>query len=268
MQRTPRDLYLDLLIQVLTNMIYKDNSMYPLGRFRREVRLTGQDWPMFAHTMVGVRRLENLRELAQAVIDENIPGDFIETGVWRGGCCILLRGILAANGSTDRKVYAADSFAGLPPPDPLAYPADAGFDLSQYKQLAVPLDKVKENFASYGLLDEQVVFVEGASNLVANEQDRSRLQELLQALEQKQRLVELLGAYLDAKQEAVRVVIGLDEAQPSMRNLVLIGTPARVGGEVMGSLAVLGPPRIDYQHTITAVSYIARLFDKILNENE
>jgi len=161
MQRTPRDLYLDLLIQVLTNMIYKDNSMYPLGRFRSEVRLMGQDWPMFAHTMVGVRRLEDLRELAQAVIDENIPGDFIETGVWRGGCCILLRGILAANGSTDRKVYAADSFAGLPPPDPLAYPADAGFDLSQYKQLAVPLDKVKENFASYGLLDEQVVFVEG-----------------------------------------------------------------------------------------------------------
>jgi heat-inducible transcriptional repressor len=116
--------------------------------------------------------------------------------------------------------------------------------------------------------DSQVVFVEGASNLVANEQDRSRLQDLLQALEQKQKLVQLLSAYLDARQEAVRVVIGLDEAQPSLRNLVLIGTPARVGGEVMGSLAVLGPTRMDYQHTITAVSYIARLFDKILNENE
>jgi heat-inducible transcriptional repressor len=78
----------------------------------------------------------------------------------------------------------------------------------------------------------------------------------------------LLGAYLDAKQEAVRVVIGLDEAQPSMRNLVLIGAPARVGGEVMGSLAVIGPTRIDYKHTMTAVSYIARLFDQILNESE
>ncbi len=114
----------------------------------------------------------------------------------------------------------------------------------------------------------QVVFIEGAANLVAGEQDRQRLQELLKALEEKQKLVELLGAYLDAKQEAVRVVIGLDEALPSMRNLVLIGTPARVGGEVMGSLAVLGPPRMDYQHTITAVSYIARLFDKVLNESE
>jgi len=91
---------------------------------------------------------------------------------------------------------------------------------------------------------------------------------LLQTLEEKQKIVELLGAYLDAKQEAVRVVIGLDEALPSMRNFVLIGAPARVGDDVMGSLAVIGPTRMDYQHTMTAVSYIARLFDKILNESE
>src|SRR6476646_4498864 len=82
----------------------------------------------------------------------------------------------------------------------------------------------------------QVVFVEGASNLVTGEQDRQRLQELLQTLEEKKKIVELLGAYLDAKQEAVRVVIGLDEALPSMRNFVLIGAPARVGDDVMGSL--------------------------------
>ena len=59
-----------------------------------------------------------------------------------------------------------------------------------------------------------------------------------------------------------------EEAEPYLRNFVLIGAPARVGGEVMGSLAVIGPTRIDYQHTISAVSYIARLFDKILNETE
>ena len=114
----------------------------------------------------------------------------------------------------------------------------------------------------------QMVFVEGASNLVAGEQDRQRLQELLQTLEEKQKIVELLGAYLDTKQEAVRVVIGLDEAMPSMRNFVLIGAPARVGGEVMGSLAVIGPTRMDYQHAMSAVSYIARMFDKVLNESE
>ena len=116
--------------------------------------------------------------------------------------------------------------------------------------------------------DERSVFVEGAANLVSTEQDRQRLQDLLRTLEEKQKIVDLLNAYLDTKQEAVRVVIGLDQAMPSMRNLVLIGAPARVGGEVMGSLAVIGPTRIDYQHTMTAVSYIARLFDKILNESE
>ncbi len=139
---------------------------------------------------------------------------------------------------------------------------------SEYDRLMTSVEQLYRQGVLSGDESTQVIFVEGTANLVAGEQDRARLQALLQALDEKQKLVELLGAYLDAKQEAVRVVIGLDEALPSMRNLVLIGTPARVGGEVMGSLAVLGPPRMDYQHTITAVSYIARLFDKILNESE
>jgi len=139
---------------------------------------------------------------------------------------------------------------------------------SEYDRLMSSVEQLYKQGVLSADDSSQVVFIEGAANLVAGEQDRERLQELLQALEEKQKLVALLGAYLDAKQEAVRVVIGLDEAIPSMRNLVLIGTPARVGGEVMGSLAVLGPPRMDYQHTITAVSYIARLFDKVLNESE
>ena len=139
---------------------------------------------------------------------------------------------------------------------------------SEYDRLMTSVEQLYKQGVLSGDDSAQVVFIEGTANLVAGEQDRKRLQEMLQALDEKQKLVELLGAYLDAKQEAVRVVIGLDEATPSMRNLVLIGTPARVGGEVMGSLAVLGPTRMDYQNTITAVSYIARLFDRILNESE
>ena len=139
---------------------------------------------------------------------------------------------------------------------------------SEYDRLMSSLEQLYNQGALQTEQPAQIVYVEGASNLVANEQDRERLQQLLRALEEKQKIIELLGAYVDAKQEAVRVVIGLDEALPSMRNLVLIGAPARVGGEVMGSLAVIGPTRIDYQHTMTAVSYIARLFDKILNESE
>jgi heat-inducible transcriptional repressor len=139
---------------------------------------------------------------------------------------------------------------------------------SEYDRMMKSVEQLYRQGALTADETAQVVFVEGASNLVTGEQDRQRLQALLQTLEEKQKIVELLGAYLDAKQEAVRVVIGLDEALPSMRNFVLIGAPARVGDDVMGSLAVIGPTRIDYQHTMTAVSYIARLFDKILNESE
>jgi O-methyltransferase len=158
-----RQLFLDLLIKVLANTIYEDPSIHPdnTGSFQSELRSKGLDWPAVAHTMVGVRRLENVRELAQRALDEGIPGDFIETGVWRGGCCILMRGVLAANGIKDRKVYAADSFAGLPPPNPQAYPSDEGLNLHLLKELAVSLDEVKNNFARYGLLDDQVVFVKG-----------------------------------------------------------------------------------------------------------
>jgi heat-inducible transcriptional repressor len=114
---------------------------------------------------------------------------------------------------------------------------------------------------------QQAVFVEGASNLVITEQDKERLRQLLATLEEKQRIVDLLSAYLDVRQEAVRVVVGLEDTIPHLNNFVLIGVPARVGDEVMGSLAVIGPTRMDYEHTITAVSYIARLFDQFWNES-
>jgi heat-inducible transcriptional repressor len=112
---------------------------------------------------------------------------------------------------------------------------------------------------------EPNVYVEGAFNLLAAEQDKERLRHLLQALAEKERVAAVLNAYLDAQQEAVRVVIGLEQAAPDLRNFVLIGAPAHIGSEVVGSLAVIGSTRIDYQHTITAVSYIARLFDQLLS---
>lgn len=138
---------------------------------------------------------------------------------------------------------------------------------SEYDRLMASLEQLYRQGALEADDTTLMVFVEGAANLVAGETDRRRLQELLKTLEEKQKIVDLLSAYLHTKQEAVRVVIGLDDAQPSMRNLVLIGAPARSGGDVMGSLAVIGPTRMDYQHTITAVSYIARLFDKVLNDS-
>jgi len=159
-----RDLYIDLLIRSIVDAIYGDPMPGPWrvgNKFDRGPRTPGVLGPTTAHTMVGVDRLQNLRDLVQTALDEQIPGDFIETGVWRGGCCILMRGILAANQVDDRKVYVADSFDGVPPPKPHLYPADRGAEFHLHRELAVPLDTVKANFDRYGLLDDQVVFVKG-----------------------------------------------------------------------------------------------------------
>jgi heat-inducible transcriptional repressor len=140
----------------------------------------------------------------------------------------------------------------------------------EYQALMKSIERLYQQGALESNEANDVVFVEGAANLVTGEKDRQRLQEMLRTLEEKEKVIKLLGAYLDTRQEAVRVVIGLDEALPSssLQNFVLIGAPARVAGEVRGSLAVIGPTRLDYQHTMSAVSYIARLFDKLLNESE
>jgi heat-inducible transcriptional repressor len=139
---------------------------------------------------------------------------------------------------------------------------------SEFDRLMNSVEQLYKQGALAGEAGTQVVFVEGAANLVTGQEDRQRLQEMLKTLEEKEKVAHLLGAYLDVKQEAVRVVIGLDDALPSMQNFVLIGAPARSGADMVGSLAVIGPTRMDYQHTMTAVSYIARLFDRILNEVE
>jgi hypothetical protein len=111
--------------------------------------------------MVGDKRLANLRNLILILLEKNVPGDLIETGVWRGGSCILMRAILMAYGDAHRKVWVADSFDGLPPSNENLYPADAGSEFHNYVELVVSLDEVKNNFRNYGLLDNQVEFLKG-----------------------------------------------------------------------------------------------------------
>jgi O-methyltransferase/8-demethyl-8-(2,3-dimethoxy-alpha-L-rhamnosyl)tetracenomycin-C 4'-O-methyltransferase len=158
-----RGRYLHLLQRCLLGLIYEDPAQDPWsgGCFDRQARMLGRDWPLRAHSMIGKARMDNLRALAERAIRERIPGDFIETGVWRGGACIFLRGLLAAHGVEDRLVWCADSFEGLPKPDAERYPADAGDPHHTFAPLAVSLDEVKANFAHYGLLDDRVRFLKG-----------------------------------------------------------------------------------------------------------
>ena len=161
--RRMRGRYLQLMQDCLTGSVYEDPPLKVLGSeiFDSTLREYGWDWPSVAHSMIGRKRMGNLRTLTEHVFFDNVPGDLIETGVWRGGACIYLRAILEAYGVKDRRVWVADSFEGLPPPDTAAYPADTGDVFHTYQELAVPIEAVKRNFERYGLLDDQVRFLKG-----------------------------------------------------------------------------------------------------------
>lgn len=146
-------LYLNLMKRVLSDTLREDYDP------RVE---DGRGWPPSGYTMVGFKRLNNLQMCVEQVLRDGIPGDFIETGVWRGGATIFMRALLAAYGDTTRRVWVADSFAGLPKPDAAKYPTDLGDAHHELNELlAVSLEQVQANFARFELLDEQVVFLKG-----------------------------------------------------------------------------------------------------------
>jgi O-methyltransferase len=180
-----KELYLDLMKRCLTNSIYGYAEFAPVAPdskvkklvvealnkrgmqvvrpspFDAEKREMGKDWPPFAHTMIGFKRLNNIQQCIEEVIQNDVPGDLIETGVWRGGAAIFMRAVLKVCDVTDRKVWIADSFEGLPPPDPEKYPSDVGDLHSTWSELAVSLEQVKENFNRYGLFDDQIGILKG-----------------------------------------------------------------------------------------------------------
>jgi O-methyltransferase len=174
--------YLELIKDCLTFLLWEasDGSLVELNarqpivslaRMARRIaqwrkpqpslRETGMDWPARALTMVGRQRLDNVQWCVEQALAEQVPGDLLEAGVWRGGTTIFLRAILRAYGDTRRKVWVADSFRGVPRPDARRYPADRGYPLSSWRSLAVSLEEVRENFRRFQLLDEQVAFLEG-----------------------------------------------------------------------------------------------------------
>jgi len=163
-----RDQYLNLLEKSLLDIIYSPQvsesqswDAERAGQQASEAEIEeGKYWPARAHTMIGRKRLRNLRDALEVVLTEGVPGDFMETGVWRGGASIYAKGVLEAHGDSSRKVILADSFCGLPKPDP-QYSADQGDAHWEVDFLRVSKDTVARNFDAYDLLDERVIFIEG-----------------------------------------------------------------------------------------------------------
>ncbi len=79
-------------------------------------REKGLDWPLFGFTMTGRARLDKRQSLIEDVIDRDVPGDIVKTGVWRGGNMTLAQAVLHSRGAKDRHIWLADSFEGMPKP--------------------------------------------------------------------------------------------------------------------------------------------------------
>lgn len=150
-------LSLRLKDQVLGEAARRDWLLIKSRPFDAAKRAEGRDWPLFGYTMVGHKRLDNVQACIEEVVARGIPGDLVETGVWRGGTVIFMRAVLRALGDANRLVWAADSFEGLPKP---ASSSD-GQDLSAVDFLKVSMEDVKQNFRRFDLLDENVKFLKG-----------------------------------------------------------------------------------------------------------
>lgn len=175
------DLYLDLMKKAVTGALaprhfsldpaqrlvpdFKDklaqHGLVVVRELSEQEFEEGLGWPTDALTMIGRLRIENLYRCIVDVLKNDVPGDFIETGVWRGGSVIFMRAALKAFGATDRTVWVADSFEGLPAPNTEKYPADTGSNLHTIDELRVSLEQVQNNFRLLGLLDDQVKFLKG-----------------------------------------------------------------------------------------------------------
>jgi O-methyltransferase len=128
-------------------------STDPNGEHNYRERMFG-----FPYTMIGKSRLDSLQNMIETVLDEDIPGDFIEAGVWRGGASIFMRAMLDIKHDTERNIYVADSFEGLPPP---VMEQDRGLQFNLDPILSVGLDVVKSHFKRFGMLDDRVIFMKG-----------------------------------------------------------------------------------------------------------
>jgi O-methyltransferase len=126
-----------------------------------DLRRLGLECPAQAETMLSLKRLDNIQRCIVEILSTDVPGDVIETGVWRGGGVIFMRAALRVFGDSTRNVWVADSFQGPPPPKGAELPSDASESSHTVSYPPAPLAEVRTNFERYGLLDEQVQFLPG-----------------------------------------------------------------------------------------------------------
>jgi O-methyltransferase len=150
-----------ILFPIDTLLRKRNFALCKIKLVTEESRINGLDWPAKAKTMIGMKRLNNIEYCIKTIIDEQIDGDFAETGIWRGGSTIFMKAVLNELGIKNKTIWLADSFQGVPKPNETAYSDDKGNKLHKLKILKVSKQEVENNFKKFDLLDENIRFLQG-----------------------------------------------------------------------------------------------------------
>lgn len=153
--------YIQLMKKVILNSIYEDGPWI----------MDGHLWPKGkALTMIGTRRLNNLYMLIKTVLENDIKGDIIEAGCWRGGAMMFARSILNTYNQKNKKVYMCDSFSGIPPMPNSKYKQDKEaytFDILNYNPVENVYAMLKKLNLENGTIIVKGYFNETLKNIPA-----------------------------------------------------------------------------------------------------
>jgi heat-inducible transcriptional repressor len=110
---------------------------------------------------------------------------------------------------------------------------------------------------------ERKIYVDGASQIAASPDftDLGQVRELLHAIEEKDKLIELLSGCIESP-EPVHVELGLDKITNAGKNLAIVSATYSANDQVQGTLGIVAPMRMHYERVITAVAFMAQFFSE------
>ncbi len=152
-----KKIYMEPMIRFLTKCRVVIHRMIPVESSNSQAMSTSSR----SLSLIGKAGLTNIEECVKAICEENISGDLIETGVWRGGASIFMAAALEAYDDRERQLWVADSFCGLPKPDIENYSVDEGDIGHLLGYLKVDIDRVKHHFKCFDLMSDRIHFLKG-----------------------------------------------------------------------------------------------------------
>jgi O-methyltransferase/8-demethyl-8-(2,3-dimethoxy-alpha-L-rhamnosyl)tetracenomycin-C 4'-O-methyltransferase len=132
---------------------------------------------VYVYSMLSLEGLENIENSTKAILNNNINGDFVECGVWRGGTGIIIKKLLQKYNNSNKQIFLLDSYEGmenleksnsLEETDKLdELCSNILNDAEKYfgkKLIETNYDEVKNNLKHFGCYDDKIILLKGWFN--------------------------------------------------------------------------------------------------------